>query len=99
MSGDGADHSEMSMGNVISRLALAIRECSCHRLVIGSQIMGSCDRCAAEQTAAKEIMRLRDALDFVECDTCGTFIAENRRSSHERFHDYVDEIAWEVRRG
>ena len=58
MSSDGADHSEMSVSNVLSRLALAIRGCPCHRPVIGSQIMGSCDRCAAEQTAGEEIMRL-----------------------------------------
>lgn len=56
------DSSEITADNVVTRLAMAMQKCPCRRPVISSQIMGSCDRCAVEQAAAEEILRLRDEL-------------------------------------
>lgn len=55
--------SEITAGNVVTSLALAMQKCPCcRRPVISSQIMGSCERCEVEQAAAEEILRLRDII-------------------------------------
>ena len=54
----------MSGDDIVERIMRAVQSCPCRRRpVMGSQIMGGCERCDAEQLVADEIERLRAERD------------------------------------